>query len=226
MDLLFASGKLFAASYLLLGCSLHDSSLEVAIASIAGYVASGFYGLGLLDILSPLSLQLCELASAISISVSVYRLLLMETSSSIYGYLATGTVLAGTVAILQPFMFNLSSSPYFRRPVMARVAAELMASYVLGLLATNGTGYAVVIQSIGWLLCITSTSSLLMVGISPEVTAYGLSATRFVLVASIVSFSSIFVLADKERAPISENYPLFSAIAMAFMMSSIQLKLE
>lgn len=226
MDLLFSSGKLFAASYLLLGCSLHDNSLETAIASVAGLVASGFYGLGLLNFFVPLAFQLCEMASAISIAVSVYRLLLLETSSAIYAYLATGVILAGTVSIFEPFMFTLSTSPFFRRPVMARVAAELMASYALGLLATSGTGFAVIIQSLGWLLCIVSTSSILMVGLSPEVTSYGLLATRFVLVATIVSFSSIFVLGDKERAPVSENYPLFCAISMAFMTANIQLKIE
>ena len=142
-----------------------------------------------------------------------------------YAYLATGVCLLGLVCVIEPFMFGHSNTPFFRRPVMARVTLELMAAYVLGLVATDGTEYAVVTQSIGYLLCITSASAILMVGIAPEVTCYGLAVSRGVMVAVVIAFSSLFVINDKDRAPISDNYPLFSSIALGTMACSLQLKL-
>ena len=45
------------------------------------------------------------------------------------------------------------------------------------------------------------------------------------MVAVVIAFSSLFVINDKDRAPISDNYPLFSSIALGTMACSLQLKL-
>ena len=224
MNSLFAAGKLLASGHLLFGCGLIADSVESSIAAIASLVASGLYVLGFLGLFRPVSYQLCETAAAVSSAASMHRLLLLGEEHNMYAYLATGICLLGTVCVIEPFMFNLGNTPFFRRPVMARVAFELMATYILGLVATDGTDFVVVTQSIGYLLCIASTGGLLIVGLAPEVTAYGLAVSRGLLVAAVISFSSVFVINDAERAPISENYPLFSSIAIGAMTASLQLK--
>ena len=224
MDALFAAGKLLAAGHTLFGCGMIASTFESTAASIAALVASTLYVMGFLNLFRPVSYQLSETASAVSLSFSLHRLLLIGEEHNMFAYLATGIVLTGIVCVCEPFSFSDRNSPFYRRAVMARVAVEMMAHYVLGLIATNGTDYAVVTQSIGYLLCITSTSAILMVGLAPEVVAYGVSASRGILVAVVLSFSSMFVINDSSRAPISDNYPLFSAIAIGVMTCSLQLK--
>ena len=226
MDALFAAGKLLAAGHVLYGCGLLGGSLESSLGAIAVLVASGLYVAGFLGILRPVTFQLSETASAVSVAASIHRLLLIGEEHNMFAYLATGVCLLGVVCVIEPFMFSQSNTPFFRRPVMARVALEMMAAYVLGLVATDGTEYAVVTQSIGYLLCVTSTSAILMVGVAPEVTCYGLAVTRGVMVATVIAFSSLFVLNDSDRAPISDNYPLFSSIALGTMVCSLQLKLR
>jgi len=224
MNSLFAAGKLLASGHLLFGCGLIGDSLESSIAAIACFVASGLYVAGFLGFFRPVTFQLCESAAAVSAAASMHRLLFIGEEHNMYAYLATGICLLGTVCIIEPFVFNLGNTPFFRRPVMARVAFELMSMYILGLVATDGTEFVVVTQSIGYLLCVASTGGLLIVGLAPEVTAYGLAVARGLLVAAVISFSSVFVINDVERAPISQNYPLFSSIAIGAMTSSLQLK--
>jgi len=224
MDSLFAAGKLLAAGHVLYGCGLIDSSLESSIGAIAVLVSSGLYVLGFLNVYRPVTYQLSETASAVSIAASIHRLLLIGEEHNMYAYLATGISLAGIVCVIEPFSFSQSNTPFYRRAVMARVALELMTSYILGLVATTGTDYAIATQSIGYLLCITSIAGLLIVGVAPEVTNYGLAVNRGVLVSTVIAFSALFVIDDKSRAPISDNYPLFSSIALGAMICSLQLK--
>ena len=193
---------------------------RIVLGAIAALVASGLYILGFLNILRPVTYQLSETALTVSVAASIHRLLFIGEEHNMYAYLATGVCLLGLVCVIEPFGVRPFHHALPGPPGDAWPGAD-------GRLRPRAGGDRR--HRVRW----SPRASPFQVSrarrrsrwSTPRVTLRAGSKSRGVMVAVVIAFSSLFVINDKDRAPISDNYPLFSSIALGTMACSLQLKL-